>query len=114
MAKSYIRAKRTENQEKISAGLRLSWKRRKEMKNAREMKVSFCVSGHIVQTIRLHNSCELTPEEVVKGLQEGTIATTVRYGGEVDMVADGKTIGVIIDLDNNLEYSDFELEQPLV
>jgi hypothetical protein len=106
--------KKTEQQQKISAALKRVWKRRKDMKNAREIKISFCVSGHVSQTIRLLNSCELTPEEIVKGLNEGTIATTVYEGGKVDMVADGKNIGEIIDLDNNLEYTDYDLERPLV
>jgi hypothetical protein len=83
------------------------------MENAREIKISFCVAGSIKQTIRLLNSVKLTPDEIVQGLNDGSILTTIQEGGTVEFLADGKKIGEVVNVDNECEYTEFDLERTL-
>ena len=55
--------------------------------------------------------CKLTAKQVVEGLGDGgALATTIQKGGEVIHVESGEVIGHVVNVDNNLEYSEFVLE----
>lgn len=75
---------------------------------AKEIDISFLVQGHINQTIELFDDYEHI--NVVEGLEAGTVMTTVQEGGDVLGVVDGNliTIGKVVNVDNNLEYEDYE------
>lgn len=73
----------------------------------REVEVTFNVAGYVKQTIVITNP-NFNPEQVVKGLQDGTLVTTVQEGGSVDVTATGEEVGRVVHVENECEYTDFE------
>lgn len=71
--------------------------------------VSFSVSGTITQTIRITDN-SLDENDIVDGLNSGKFCTTVQENGTVDVTCDGKIVGIVESVENNLEYFDFEEE----
>jgi len=76
---------------------------------AKRVGISFLASGYIKQVIELSDDCGLTNKQIVEKLNDGTIVTTIQEGGTIEFVLDGKVIGAVAYVDNNLEYTDFEL-----
>ena len=72
------------------------------------VRLSFSAMGHVKQTVTISKP-GITQEDLIKGLNDGTISTSERKGGTVDITANGEIIGTVTSVDNNLEYSDFEL-----
>lgn len=74
-----------------------------------ETKISFEVSGYVVQRIEILNN--ETPEEIAEKLNKYEYATTL-HGNEphITKVSDGTLIAKIINIDNNLTYIEFEAE----
>jgi hypothetical protein len=72
--------------------------------------VSFSARGGIDMRIEIRKS-GMTPEDLVNGLNAGTIQTTVQYGGKVMVTETGELVGDIVRVDNNMDYEDFELEE---
>jgi len=84
-----------------------------------EIEVTFAASGTVTQTIRLNTN--ITKEEFVAGLRNGTILTSVGHGatngrvyqlsGEEGAFAVGglKEIGVVVEQEagDDMEFSDF-------
>jgi len=76
---------------------------------SRKIEISFLVQGYVNQTIELVDSCELTSQEIVDGLDTpGKIVTTIQKNGEVIDFSKDIKIGTVVSVDNHLEYSDFE------
>ena len=76
---------------------------------SREITISFYAAGNITQTISVEDDCTLSDEEIVQGLENGEVSTTMREGGTV-LDENSAVIGVVDNTDNNLEYTNFELE----
>jgi hypothetical protein len=83
--------------------------------DAPTVRVSFCAQGHINQTIRITHPT-LTPDQLIEGLNAGSIWTTAQEGGDVTALAPPSRIekgdvsdrvGYVEDVDNNLEYDEF-------
>jgi hypothetical protein len=70
--------------------------------------LSFTAQGHISQTIQITNPA-YTPKRIVAMLNSGKAVTTVQENGTVDIVATGEVIGKVVNVNNELEYDDFEL-----
>jgi hypothetical protein len=80
----------------------------KKNKQSVEFDLSFSVQGHVKQTIEIV-SPKYTPKKILKGLNDGTIITTIQEGGSVEFVRDGHVIGKVVNVDNQCEYFDYEL-----
>jgi len=65
--------------------------------------------GHFTQTIRVTDP-DWSPADIIATLHEGRIATTIQEGGDVSDVATGRVIAIVTNVDNHLEYSEFELK----
>tara|TARA_Y100000034_G_C6881011_1_gene403698 strand:- start:1681 stop:1977 length:297 start_codon:yes stop_codon:yes gene_type:complete len=78
-----------------------------------EEKISFCASGYVTQRIEILDA-ELTVEQLVKMLNDGSAVTTIQETDEngvdsfIQETATGKDLAMIRDVDNNLEYTDFD------
>ncbi len=71
--------------------------------------IVFSVSGWVEQTIEILDE-KYTAAKIVKGLESGSICTSIQEGGEViliDKKGNTRIIGKVIDVDNNCEYMDF-------
>ena len=78
---------------------------------SRTVKISFYTSGNVTQTIEVEDDCTLSDAEIVEGLERGEVLTTMREGGTVFVLGDDfPIIGVVDDVENALEYTNFELE----
>jgi hypothetical protein len=78
--------------------------------------ITFCVQGSVTQQVRV--PAKMTDDELLEGLQLGEIVTSISEGGNVDrIVGEAPTIewsrlGTVLALvSNDLEYSDFEVEE---
>ncbi len=82
----------------------------------RYLDISFTARGKITQSIRILKSCKLTDEDIVDKLNCGLIQTSVQEkGGELayrdpDNGLPYVKLGTVVDVDNDLEYENFELE----
>ena len=68
----------------------------------------FSVSGYVAQTIELTDP-SYTAEQVISGLNAGTLVTTVQESGTVDVTGDGRVVARVVNVNNALEYEDFSL-----
>tara|TARA_Y100000034_G_scaffold75750_1_gene90941 strand:+ start:3953 stop:4183 length:231 start_codon:yes stop_codon:yes gene_type:complete len=75
----------------------------------RSFTITFSAQGWIKQHVVLCDD-NVTAEEAQKGLNDGTMVTTIQEGGSLEITKDGKRVGVVEFVDNNLEYEDFEVE----
>jgi hypothetical protein len=75
-----------------------------------KLKISFSAVGWVQQTIEITDP-NITPMELVTGLNSGKFVTTIQKNGSVDITDSGKSVGKVINVDNSLEYSDFELDE---
>ena len=78
-----------------------------------EMRISFCAIGHVNQRVKIHHPDWQDLDKVKAGLRDGTLATSVQDGGSIIIVnamSGYDTIGTVDDSDNNMEYTDFEVE----
>jgi len=74
----------------------------------RQIKVSFLAQGHINQTINVLDA-RWTDSDIINGLNDGTLSTTVQKNGTVDITETDTPIAVIVNVDNQLEYAGFKL-----
>ena len=75
-----------------------------------KVEITFCAQGYVKQTVHITKK-EWTPEKLEEALNEGKVATTIQEDGTVDVVASGEVIGTVENVDNNLEYEDFSVEE---
>ena len=75
----------------------------------KEIKIVFNAQGWVKQTIEITDPT-VTPEALVEMLNEGKAVTTIQEDGLVEILATGKQIGRVINVDNNLEYEEFDIE----
>lgn len=73
-----------------------------------KIRISFAASGYVGQTIEMTNP-EITPQQLIDGLNSGLYVTTIQEDGSVDITKSGESIGRVVDVDNCLEYEEFEL-----
>jgi hypothetical protein len=71
-------------------------------------KVTFSVSGTITETIRITDP-SITISKLQKMLKSGEAVTTIQEWGSVDITATGLVIGTVEVVDNECEYTDFEV-----
>lgn len=75
------------------------------------MKVTFSAQGTITQEISLIDE-SLTASDIQSGLNSGKYATTVQEGDTfIEEIGTGKRIASIVNVDNNLEYFDYEVDE---
>ncbi len=74
----------------------------------KSINLRFDVTGYVEQEITVTDP-NMTPEKLLKLLKEGKAATTIQENGTVDYIADGVVIGTVTSVDNQCEYSDYEL-----
>lgn len=87
--------------------------------NEREIKISFLAQGQVEQIIKLNLDCDIPINEIQKMLNGGlyageTALTTIIVGGNlVVQDDDGLTtvIGTVVEVNPELEYSDFAVEE---
>ena len=82
---------------------------------SRNITISFLAQGYVNQYISLPDDFDLSDEEIIRGLNDGSILTTIQEEG-VLMFISPKTgqkahFGEIENVDNNLEYTDFEIRE---
>jgi len=81
------------------------------MKKNLKFDISFCASGTIRQTVELFSGVKLTAEQIQKGLKSGKYATSAQDGGSFLIVGKNfESIGRVTSIDNELEYTDYEVE----
>lgn len=80
-----------------------------EQKDLPEITITFNASGYVRQTVQITNP-KFTPEQVVQMLNDGSAVTTVQEGGTLDITATGEKIGEVVNVDNDLEYEEFDLD----
>lgn len=73
----------------------------------REVEITFSVNGHVRQQVKLVDGCALTVAQIQDGLNLGKFVTTIQEDGTLDITATGETIGTIVDVFNECEYTDF-------
>jgi hypothetical protein len=83
---------------------------------AKEFGITFEAQGYIHQTIEILDE-SYAPEDIVKGLKEGTMATTAQEGGEIIALTKGfddkgefPVVAKVSYVDSELEYMEFELK----
>lgn len=81
----------------------------KKPEPGREVTVTFEAQGSVKQTVLLTDP-NIIARKLEKMLRKGEAATTIQEGGTVDVVADGKVLGRVVNVDNNLEYDVFDVE----
>lgn len=72
------------------------------------IQISFLAHGYVNQTVEIPDDFDET--ELEEGLNSGKICTTIQENGSIDILATGKKIGTVVDVENNLEYEDFDVE----
>jgi hypothetical protein len=78
--------------------------------------IKFEIDGiaDVYQTIRLYDGCKLSEKEIVTGLNNGNIFTTLNTNGELSLLKDGvfTQLGRIVrsEIDGDLEYKYFEID----
>jgi spore germination protein GerM len=73
----------------------------------REIDITFKASGWVTQTVEVDDDItEQDLEELVSGLSDGRLATTIQEGGEI-LDEDLRRVGLVVEIDSNLKYSDF-------
>jgi hypothetical protein len=80
--------------------------------------INFYIQSYVKQRVSLHGDVELTPQQLQDLLSSGKVVTTIQEDGDVILLsADekesdtvGKQIGTVIEVDNECEYSEFEVE----
>jgi len=77
---------------------------------AKNFKISFSGAGSVSQTIELVDGINLSREELQDGLRSGKYVTTIQEDGSVDVTATGEVIAKVVYVNNELEYSDFDVE----
>jgi len=82
----------------------------KQEKKPQEIEISFAARGYVKQNIVLLERCQLTPEQIIDGINKGTIVTTIQEHGRLEILSTGEVLGHIQSIDNELEYSDYELK----
>lgn len=79
---------------------------------SKEVEITFNVSGYIKQNVMLKlEYAHLTPDEIAAKLNSGEWVTTIQNNGTVDISANGEEVGQVTDIDNNLEYENFQVEE---
>jgi len=78
-----------------------------------EFKLSFSAGGHIIQRVYIVNPKEYSPKRILELLNSGKAQTTVQEGGTIDVVSSGETIAHVVDVENNMTYTAFEVHEPL-
>jgi hypothetical protein len=73
------------------------------------VQIRFDVAGSVTQTVRILDP-KISPEILQKLLRSGEAATTIQEGGNLEYLLDGKLIGVVENVDNDCEYSEYEVE----
>jgi len=74
--------------------------------------IRFSAAGGVNQVVRLRRQfARLRPEDVAQRLNSGEFQTSLQLGfGTVDVAATGVCVADVIEVDNELEYSDFEVD----
>ena len=75
---------------------------------ARTLQIEFSVSGACRQTIHFDEDLDMTDEQIIEGLNDGSILTTVQEGGHLLCMKDDANFGTIADCTPDMEYFDFE------
>ena len=80
---------------------------------SKSVKLRFSAQGIVNQTVEIVDS-SITPDILIKMLKNGEAVTTIQEGGNVEITSSkimtaGKRIAIVVDIDNELEYEDFEL-----
>tara|TARA_Y100000034_G_scaffold112241_1_gene146032 strand:- start:58 stop:507 length:450 start_codon:yes stop_codon:yes gene_type:complete len=65
--------------------------------------------GHFNQTIIVTDP-DWSPNNIIASLHEGRLATTIQEGGELHDLVTGASVGKVVNVDNHLEYSEFDLK----
>ena len=73
-----------------------------------EHKINFLVSGDISQTIKITDE-DYSINKIIEGLNSGKYITTIHEDKEIVVTISGRKIAEVINNDNNLEYTDFEI-----
>ena len=71
--------------------------------------IKFDVSGSVTQTVVIQDK-KITPEILQQLLISGEAVTTIQKSGTVEYLKDGKIIGYVESVDNECEYSEYEVE----
>lgn len=72
--------------------------------------ISFTAQGYVKQTVEITDET-WTASKLEKALNKGKVVTTIQEDGSIDITASGKSIGKILNVDNNLEYEDFDVTE---
>jgi hypothetical protein len=74
-----------------------------------QVKVSFGVSGYVVQTVEILKK-DMTAEQLYKGLCRGELITTIHGESSFIETLSGEKVAQIEAVDNQVEYTDFDVE----
>ena len=78
---------------------------------AKSFEIRFSAQGWVKQFVLVQPEFKsLTAEELQSMLNKGEAMTTVQEGGLVEIVKDGKIIAAVDNVENEMEYTDFEVE----
>jgi hypothetical protein len=75
------------------------------------IKINFSAGGWMDQDILITDS-NYSPEDIINGLQNESIITTIQENGELVDTTDGKwkVIGTVIASESSLEYRNFDMD----
>jgi hypothetical protein len=79
----------------------------------RTITITFTAQGYIKQTVELQPAIKLTPKQLERGLHTGRYCTTIQEDGTLESTRSGRIFGTVVNVDNNLEYADFEVKEEL-
>ena len=78
------------------------------------MRIAFSAQGQVKQRVTLLKT-GVSAKELQDGLNSGRYVTTIQEGGEfsthIEETSTGEKVARIDDVNNELEYSDFEVEE---
>ncbi len=74
--------------------------------------LEFSAQGSVRQTVKI-TALNVTPNDIIWMLKSGEAATTIQEDGTINIVASGKPIATIENVDNELEYFDYAIVDKL-
>ena len=71
------------------------------------VRIAFGAAGYVTEDIEVAD--DVDEQVLADKLASGEWVTTIQEGGSLEVTASGQVIGRVVNIDNELEYDEFEL-----